>query len=61
MGGIELNPITLSSKAFITILLGLYTQIYTQMKLELLYIELNKFWLYTKVKWLLSYFKPILI
>jgi len=53
MGGIELNPITLSSKAFITILLGLYTQIYTQMKLELLYIELNKFWLYTKVKWLL--------
>ena len=39
MGGIELNPITLSSKAFITILLGLYTHIYTQMKLVDNYLD----------------------
>ena len=33
MGGIELKPINLSSKAFVTLHIKLYTQIYTQMKL----------------------------
>ena len=33
MGEIELKPIALSNKAFMTLHLELYTQIYTQMKL----------------------------
>ena len=39
MGGIELKPITLSNKAFMTLHLGLYTHIYTQMKLVDNYLD----------------------
>jgi len=40
-GGIELKPITLSSKEFLTLHIKLYTQIYTQMKLVYNYLDNN--------------------
>ena len=41
MGEIELKPLTPFNKAFITLQLKLYTQIYTQMKLVDNYLDNN--------------------